>query len=114
MNYVRLIFERGVEISAAANSIKQPEGCLSVTAITAEVFRTLKLRPVLLTNRINWGVNPSEPIDNDSLLSSSNGNVLDLVLSALTQIPDTQGRVPLRLLQKTFNVEYIVGAVIYH
>src|SRR5439155_1417430 len=93
---------------------KLPDSCGTFANIVAEMNARYKVRPILVTDRYDWGVGQTVQTDRHLLLPSQGGQYLELTVSELTQVSGFLANKRGNLLWKTFNMAYLVGAVIYH
>jgi hypothetical protein len=112
MNVTQIIFERGLELSRARNSVKMATDDLSLVQIFAAMREKYGVRPILLTETIrSFGDTPRE---RHAVLTLDGLDQLNLQLSSLELPQGLPKATYVALLRPTVNVQYTAGALLYH
>ena len=112
MNTTRIIFERGLEVSPARNSVKLATDGLTLVQTYAEVLERYGVRPVLLTQAMPaFGDTMQE---HHSVLTLDGLDLLGLRVPSLVPRQGMAGSEYADLFHQAMNVEYMAGALLYH
>jgi hypothetical protein len=106
--YKRVVFERGLEIGAARNSLPLPSNVSSLADITAFVWANFKVRPILLTEEI-----PSRG-DRHHILTTDSKNLLNILLGGLQAPTGLPENLYISIARPRLNLQYVAGALVYH
>jgi len=111
MEYTRIIFERGIEVSDRLNSIRMQSAGRSVGGIVREVGERFAVRPILLSGAVNgFDKRPRER----HLVLGTDGEPLGLKVSDIQPPRGLGERLCKSLMTPTLNVQYVTAATLYH
>lgn len=111
MKVSRVIFERGLEISRAQNSLKMPGNDMPLSVLMKEVAQRFRVRPIVLSEQVAAS-NGSGEEERHSVFSPTLGTTLSMRLSNFDQDWPVERRTA--LFYPIINAQYTVGAMIYH
>ena len=112
MAYSRIIFERGLEVSSARNSLKIPSDQSAMPSLLNFVRTLYNVRPVVLTEvvpKLGGGEQ-----DRNLVVTVDGQDLLDLRVGKLQLPQGIQESTYISLLQHAMNAQYVAGAMVYH
>jgi hypothetical protein len=112
MNVTQIIFERGLELSRARNSVKMATDDLSLVQIFAAMREKYGVRPILLTETIRSFENATRECH--AVLTLDGLDRLNLRRLSLDLPQGLPKATYLSLVRPTANVQYAAGALLYH
>jgi hypothetical protein len=112
MAITRIIFERGLELSHARNSVKLSTNGLSLVQIIAMMRKEYNVRPILLTETINSFGGATR--ERHGVLTLNGMNQLNVMVTSL-QLPQGMKEANyVSLSQHRNHVQYMTGSLVYH
>lgn len=112
MSISRIIFEHGVELSAARHSVKMEVDGISLAQIYDTVRAKYFVRPILLTEVV--GSFSDVTRERHSVLTLNGLDQLNLRLSSLSLPQGLPEADYISLRRPAMNLQYTAGAIVYH
>ncbi len=115
MPFTRILFENGIEIGRARNSIKLVTANAVFADVCASISEEYKVRPVLLTENVPV-IGDSKCLRESHLVLNVNWqkDPLGIIVSSLQFPQGLPEDVYVSLLRPRMNVQYVLGALVYH
>ncbi len=108
MTITRIIFERGIEVSTARNSVKIAVDGLSLLQVFEAIWSMYQVRPVLLTEDFPWLNGTTR--DRHAVLSLDGKEQLNLKHFGL----ELSKPKSISTFIQAMNVNYLTGSLLYH
>lgn len=112
MSVVRIIFEKGIEIGNAQNSIRLPVNGRPLVDLYAQVMKIYGVRPLLVTE--NVGGLAGSPHERHLVLALDGQSILNVRLSSISLPKGLAESRYSKLLRPAMNIQYAAGAMVYH